>query len=101
MDVFSSNSKGNLTVREDNNIKRSSLQTAAIESAFCGSFERKEQYLCEGSISVGRVKLLRDFYEKSIFLSKNIKIRRTFYDLNPSVKERVRMLENIIVKQRI
>ncbi|AFN83261.1 hypothetical protein EROM_070100 [Encephalitozoon romaleae SJ-2008] len=101
MDVFTSNCKENLTVGQDNHIKRNALQTTAIGSVFCGRLERKEQYLYEGSISVGRVKLLKDFYEKSVFLSKNIKIRKTFYDLNPSVKERVKMLENMIVKQRI
>ncbi|KAG5858594.1 hypothetical protein KMI_13g18850 [Encephalitozoon hellem] len=101
MDVFSSNSKGSLTVGQDNHKKQNALQNAVIGSIFGGDFEGKEKCIGEGSICVGRVRLLKDFYEKSVFLTRNVKIRKTLYDLNPSVRERIRMLENIIVKQGI
>ncbi|KMV65740.1 hypothetical protein M970_070100 [Encephalitozoon cuniculi EcunIII-L] len=99
-DTFSAGSRENLAANKKDHTKHNSLRLDIAGPASCPDFGRKEVYHSEGSIKMGKVKLLRDFYE-SVFLNESRKVRETLYKLSPSVKERVRMLENIIVGQAV
>ncbi|ADM11775.1 uncharacterized protein Eint_070100 [Encephalitozoon intestinalis ATCC 50506] len=63
--------------------------------------KREERYHCEGLIEPGRVKFLRDFYEKNVFCNKSERVKKKFYSLIPSVRERVKILENAIAREEI